>query len=89
MLRPSKNLQYIILCFVLTNHMYVYCRLAHLTGVFKNHADLVISIIDQKGYIKLYLLDSFPMQRANKVSKLNQPIYTVNITQDVNEKKIC
>ena len=35
----------IILRFVLTNHIYVYCRLAHLTGVFKNLVDLVLYII--------------------------------------------
>ena len=29
------------------------------------------------------------MQRANKLSKLNQSIYIVKNTQDVNEKKIC
>ena len=88
MSRPSKTLQYIILRFVPTNHMYVYCRLAHLTGVFKNHPDLVMYIIGSD-YIKLYLLDSFHMQRANKLSKLNQSIYTVKISQDVNENKIC
>ena len=36
---------YIILRFMLTNHMYVYCRLAHLTVVFKKHVDLVLHII--------------------------------------------
>ena len=35
----------IILHFVLTNHMYVYCRLGHLAEVSKNNVDLVLYII--------------------------------------------
>ena len=35
----------IISCFMLTNDMDVYCRLAHLTWVFKNHVDSVVYII--------------------------------------------
>ena len=31
--------------FVLTNYMFIYCRLTHLTGVFKKHADSVLHII--------------------------------------------
>ena len=70
--------------------MYVYCRLAHLTGVFKNHVDLVLHIIRyEKKDIRLYLLDPFHLQRANKLSELNQSIYTVKIAQDVNKKNIC
>ena len=42
-----------------------------------------------EGYIKLYLLESFHLLRANKLSKFNQSIFTVKINQDVNEKKIC
>ena len=45
--------------------------------IHKNHADLVMYIIGsyEKGYMKLYLLDSFHTQKANKLSKLNQSIY--------------
>ena len=35
----------IVLRFVITNHMYLYCRLAHLTGVFKNQVNLVLYIL--------------------------------------------
>ena len=30
---------------MLTNHMYVYCRFAHLTEVLKEHADSLLYII--------------------------------------------
>ena len=31
---------------MLTNHIYVYCKLAYLTGVFKKYADSVLHIIE-------------------------------------------
>ena len=46
--KAFKNLVcslYIVLRFELTNLVYVYYRLAHLTGVFKEHADSVLYII--------------------------------------------
>ena len=60
---------------------------SHLTGIYKNHVDLVLCIIgpDQKN-VKLYVSH---LQRDNKLSKLNQSISPVKITQDVNKKNIC
>ena len=75
--RPLKTL-HIILRFLLTNHhIYIYCRLARLTGAFKNNVDLVLCIIgsDWKD-IKLYVLDPMHFKRVNKLSKLNQSIYS-------------
>ena len=53
------------------------CRLARLTGLFKSHVDLVLRIIgsNQKD-IKLFVADPFHLQLANKLSKLNQSIYS-------------
>ena len=53
----------------------------HLTGTFKNHVDLVLRIIGS-GWkdIKLFMLDRFYLQKANKLSKLNQSISPVKIT---------
>ena len=51
--------------------------LVHLTESFKCHVHLVLCIIgpDKKG-IKLNVLDPFLLKRANKLSKLNQSIYS-------------
>ena len=58
-----------------THKLYVYCRMVHFTGTFKNHVDLVIIGSDQKD-ITLYVLDPFHLKRANNnLSKLNQSIY--------------
>ena len=46
--KPLKNLvvSFYALCLPSQHHhMYVYWRSAHLTGVFKNHADLVLHIL--------------------------------------------
>ena len=59
--------------------------LARLTGAFKNHVHLVLCIIesDQKD-IKLYVLGPFHLQRANRLWKLKQSIYS----QDVDKKDV-
>ena len=51
---------------------FVYYRLVDLTGAFKNHVNLVLCIIgSDKKNMKLSVLDSFHLQRVNKLSKLN------------------
>ena len=55
---------------------YVYCRLSHSSGDFKNHINLVLCIIGSDYNIKLYVLDPFHLQAVNNLSKLNQSIYS-------------
>ena len=51
---------------------FVYYRLVDLNGAFKHHVDLVLCIIgSDKKNMKLSVLDSFHLQRVNKLSKLN------------------
>ena len=49
--------------------------------------DLMLCVVRfDKNDIKLYVLDTFHLQRAKKHAKLNQ---SVKIPQDVNKKNIC
>ena len=74
-----KGISCLLLIFVLSMKSYEYCRLACLTGVFKNHVYLVLCIIESDSkVIRLYVLQPFHLRRASKLSKLNQSIYSQN-----------
>ena len=56
---------------------YVYCRLARLTRAFK----IILIYRSHQKDIKLYVLDPFHLQMANKLLKEQTSMYTVKITQ--------
>ena len=43
----AKAFKHLVVSYTLCAHKsYTYCRLAHLTGAFKNHGDLLLCIIE-------------------------------------------
>ena len=72
----AKTFKNFVYYFMLANH-HVYCRLARLTGAFKIILILVLCIIGYHGKdIKLYVLDPFYLQKANKLYRKYKPVRT-------------